>query len=75
MKVLNYPLDGKPAQGGTFTESRNKSGRYFDDNQVTNAKICLVLNHLIGLEPSKTQKQRESARKVRRKILRKQIYQ
>ena len=75
MKVLNYPLDGKPAQGGTLTESRKKSGRYFDDYQVTNAKICLVLNHLIGLEPSKTQKQRESARKVRRKILRKQIYQ
>ncbi|MEZ9783425.1 hypothetical protein BCV08_10705 [Vibrio breoganii] len=73
MKVLNYPLDVKPAQGGTLTESRKKSGRYFDDYQVTNAKICQVLNHLIGSEPSKTQKQRESARKVRSKILRKQI--
>ncbi|MFA0000033.1 type I-F CRISPR-associated protein Csy2 [Vibrio lentus] len=73
MKVLNYPLDVKPAQGGTLTESRKKSGHYFDDYQVTNAKICQVLNHLIGSEPSKTQKQRESARKVRSKILRKQI--
>ncbi|WP_210447518.1 type I-F CRISPR-associated protein Csy2 [Vibrio crassostreae] len=73
MKVLNYPLDVKPAQGRTLTESRKKSGRYFDDYQVTNAKICQVLNHLIGSEPSKTQKQRESARKVRSKILRKQI--
>ena len=73
MKVLNYPLDVKPAQGGTLTESRKKSGHYFDDYQVTNAKICQVLNHLIGSEPSKTQKQRESARKVRGKILRKQI--
>ncbi|KPM00812.1 type I-F CRISPR-associated protein Csy2 [Vibrio splendidus] len=73
MKVLNYPLDVKPAQGGTLTESRKKSGCYFDDYQVTNAKICQVLNHLIGSEPSKTQKQREIARKVRSKILRKQI--
>ncbi|PMG18450.1 type I-F CRISPR-associated protein Csy2 [Vibrio splendidus] len=73
MKVLNYPLDVKPAQGGTLTESRKKSGHYFDDYQLTNAKICQVLNHLIGSEPSKTQKQRESARKVRSKILRKQI--
>ncbi|MEZ8241349.1 type I-F CRISPR-associated protein Csy2 [Vibrio splendidus] len=73
MKVLNYPLDVKPALGGTLTESRKKSGHYFDDYQVTNAKICQVLNHLIGSEPSKTQKQRESARKVRSKILRKQI--
>ncbi|CAK1735390.1 type I-F CRISPR-associated protein Csy2 [Vibrio crassostreae] len=73
MKVLNYPLDVKPAQGGTLTESRKKSGHYFDDYQATNAKICQVLNHLIGSEPSKTQKQRESARKVRSKILRKQI--
>ncbi|NAZ97210.1 type I-F CRISPR-associated protein Csy2 [Vibrio toranzoniae] len=67
MKVLNYPLDVKPAQGGTLTESRKKSGHYFDDYQVTNAKICQVLNHLIGSEPSKTQKQRESARKILRK--------
>ncbi|MEZ8615781.1 type I-F CRISPR-associated protein Csy2 [Vibrio splendidus] len=73
MKVLNYPLDVKPAQGGTLTESRKKSGHYFDDYQVTNAKSCQVLNHLIGSEPSKTQKQREIARKVRSKILRKQI--
>lgn len=73
MKTLNYPLDVKPARGGTLPESRKKSGHYFDDYQVTNAKICQVLNHLIGSEPSKTQKQRESARKVRSKILRKQI--
>ncbi|WP_102402121.1 type I-F CRISPR-associated protein Csy2 [Vibrio cyclitrophicus] len=73
MKVLNYPLDVKPAKGGTLTESRKKSGYDFDDYQVTNAKICQVLNHLIGSEPSKTQKQRESARKVRSNILRKQI--
>ncbi|WP_373937533.1 hypothetical protein L0990_09500 [Vibrio kanaloae] len=73
MKILNYPLDVKPAQGRTLPESRKKSGYYFDDYQVTNAKICQVLNHLIGSEPSKTQKQRESARKVRSKILRKQI--
>ncbi|CAH7393359.1 conserved hypothetical protein [Vibrio chagasii] len=73
MKALNYPLDVKPAQGRTLPESRKKSGHYFDDYQVTNAKICQALNHLIGSEPSKTQKQRESARKVRSKILRKQI--
>ncbi|MEZ9179851.1 type I-F CRISPR-associated protein Csy2 [Vibrio cyclitrophicus] len=73
MKVLNYPLDVKPAIGGTLPESRKKSGHYFDDYQITNAKVCQVLNHLIGSEPSKTQKQRESARKVRSKILRKQI--
>ncbi|NOH99067.1 type I-F CRISPR-associated protein Csy2 [Vibrio sp. 99-70-13A1] len=73
MKALNYPLNVKPAKGGTLPESRKKSGHYFDDYQVTNAKICQVLNHLIGSEPSKTQKQRESARKVRSKILRKQI--
>ncbi|NOI76981.1 hypothetical protein F0224_14925 [Vibrio coralliilyticus] len=73
MKTLNYPLDIKPAKGGTLPESREKSGHYFDDYQVTNAKVCQVLNHLVGSEPSKTQKQRESARKVRSKILRKQI--
>ncbi|MDH5934441.1 type I-F CRISPR-associated protein Csy2 [Vibrio splendidus] len=73
MKVLNYPLEAKPSKGGTLTESRQKSGHYFDDYQVTNAKIRQVLNHLIGSEPSKTQKQRDSARKVRSKILRKQI--
>ncbi len=73
MRVLNYPLGVKSAKGGTLTESRKKSGHYFDDYQVTNAKICQVLNHLIGSEPSKTQKQREGARKVRSKILRKQI--
>ncbi|MCG9582067.1 hypothetical protein L1D13_05275 [Vibrio tubiashii] len=73
MKTLNYPLDVKLAKGGTLPESRKKSGHYFDDYQVTNVKVCQVLNHLIGSEPSKTQKQRESARKVRSKILRKQI--
>lgn len=73
MKALNYPLDVKSAQGGTLPESRKKSGHYFDDYQVTNAKVCQVLNYLIGSEPLKTQKQRESARKVRSKILRKQI--
>ncbi|WP_318433837.1 type I-F CRISPR-associated protein Csy2 [Photobacterium leiognathi] len=73
MKVLNYPLGVKPAQGRTLPDSRKKSGHYFDEYQVTNAKFCQVLNHLIGLEPSKTQKQRESARKVRSEILRKQI--
>ncbi|MBF4443911.1 hypothetical protein EA908_28580, partial [Vibrio anguillarum] len=41
--------------------------------QVTNAKICQVLNRLTGSEPSKTQRQRERARQVRSKILRKQI--
>ena len=49
MKALNYPLEVKPSKGGTLTESRKKSGHYFDDCQVTNAKICQVLNHLIGL--------------------------
>ncbi|MFN1616834.1 type I-F CRISPR-associated protein Csy2 [Vibrio rotiferianus] len=73
MKTLNYPLDVKPAKGGTLPESRKKSVHYFDDYQVTNAKICQVLNHLIGSETSKIQKQRESARKVRSKILRKQV--
>ncbi|WP_261882807.1 type I-F CRISPR-associated protein Csy2 [Vibrio pelagius] len=73
MKALNYPLDVKSAQVGTLPESRKKSGHYFDEYQVTNTKICQVLNHLIGSEPSKTRKQRESARKVRSKILRKQI--
>ncbi len=73
MRVLNYPLGVKSAKGGTLTESRQKSGHYFDDYQITNAKICQVLNRLIGSEPSKTQKQRERDRKVRSKILRKQI--
>lgn len=73
MRVLNYPLGVKQAKGGTLTENRQKSGHYFDDYQVTNAKICQVLNRLIGSEPSKTQRQRERARKVRSKILRKQI--
>lgn len=73
MKILNYPLGVKPAQGGTLPDSRIKSGHYFDDYQVTSAKICQVLNRLTGSEPSKTQKQRESDRKVRSKILRKQI--
>ncbi len=73
MKALNYPIDVKLAQGKTLAESRKKSGHYFDDYQVTSAKICQVLNHLIGSEPLKIQKQREGARKVRSKILRKQI--
>ncbi|MEZ8822877.1 type I-F CRISPR-associated protein Csy2 [Vibrio amylolyticus] len=73
MKALNYPLDVKPVANKTLAESRNKNGHYLDDYQVTNHKICQVLNHLIGSEPSKTQKQRESSRKVRSKILRKQI--
>ncbi|EGQ9105699.1 CRISPR-associated protein Csy2 [Vibrio cholerae] len=73
MRVLNYPLGVKQAKGGTLTENRQKSGHYFDDYQVTNAKICQVLNRLIGSEPSKTQRQRERARQVRGKILRKQI--
>ncbi|MCS0352230.1 hypothetical protein ND920_11535 [Vibrio ordalii] len=73
MRVLNYPLGVKQTKGGTLTASRQKSGHYFDDYQVTNAKICQVLNRLTGSEPSKTQRQRERARQVRSKILRKQI--
>ncbi|MBF4327679.1 hypothetical protein EAY16_20575, partial [Vibrio anguillarum] len=68
-----YPLGVKQTKGGTLTASRQKSGHYFDDYQVTNAKICQVLNRLTGSEPSKTQRQRERARQVRSKILRKQI--
>ena len=73
MKVLNYPLDVTPSVNATLSASRKKSGQYLDDYQVTNHKICQVLNRLIGSESSKTRKQRESARKVRSKILRKQI--
>ncbi|WP_114784330.1 type I-F CRISPR-associated protein Csy2 [Vibrio tetraodonis] len=73
MKVLNYPLNVKSVRGGTLPERREKSGQYFDDYQVTNQKTCQVLSHLIGSEPLKTKKQRESLRKVRSKILRKQI--
>ncbi|KLV09227.1 hypothetical protein ABT56_03270 [Photobacterium aquae] len=73
MKALNYPLDVKSVAEQTLAASRNKSGKYFDDFQVTNYKICQVLNRLIGAEPLKNQKQREKARKVQSKILRKQI--
>ncbi|MCC2524999.1 type I-F CRISPR-associated protein Csy2 [Vibrio coralliilyticus] len=73
MKVLNYPLDVKPSANKTLSASRKMSGEYLDGYQIINTKICQVLNNLIGSEPSKTQKQRESARKVRSKILRKQI--
>ncbi|NUW71707.1 hypothetical protein HOP38_04220 [Vibrio mediterranei] len=73
MKVMNYPLEIKPTQQATLAASRNKSGRYLDDYQVTNYQICQVLNRMIGAEPLKTKKQRDKARNVQSKILRKQI--
>ncbi|MEZ9936189.1 type I-F CRISPR-associated protein Csy2 [Vibrio breoganii] len=73
MKVLNYPLGVKSVRGETLPENRKKSGNYFDDYQITNAKICRVLKNLVGSEPLKIHKQREKARKVRSGILRKQI--
>ncbi|MEZ9906367.1 type I-F CRISPR-associated protein Csy2 [Vibrio breoganii] len=73
MKVLNYPLEVKSTLNQNLHSSRKKSGHYLDDYQVTNHKICQVLKSLTGAEPLKTNKQRDRARKVRSKILRKQI--
>lgn len=78
MKVLNYPLDVESISNDllakqTLVASRQKSGRYFDYYQVTNAKICETLNRLTGAEPLKTHKQRAKARKDQSKILRKQV--
>ncbi|SON49916.1 type I-F CRISPR-associated protein Csy2 [Vibrio tapetis] len=73
MKVLNYPIGARLNSEKTLSVSRQKSGRYFDDYQVTNSKICKVLSHLIGAEPLKTHKQRTKARKDQAKILRRQI--
>ncbi|NOH84237.1 hypothetical protein F0249_10465 [Vibrio sp. 03-59-1] len=73
MKAMNYPLEVKLAPEANLAASRNKSGRYFDDYQVTNYKICQVLNRLSGAEPLKTKKQRDKARNVQSKLLRKQI--
>ncbi|MCJ2375541.1 hypothetical protein LNL84_01685 [Vibrio sp. ZSDZ34] len=73
IQVMNYPLEVKPIPQGTLAASRNKTGRYLDDYQVTNYQICQVLNRMIGAEPLKTKKQRDKARNVQSKILRKQI--
>ncbi|RTZ23090.1 type I-F CRISPR-associated protein Csy2 [Vibrio penaeicida] len=73
IKVLDYPLGVKSNLNKTLNVNRQKSGRYFDDYQVTNSRICQVLNHLIGVRPLKTKKQRERARLVQSRILRKQI--
>lgn len=78
MKVLNYPLDIDVYENRTeskqiLSASRQRNGRYFDDYQVTNIRICEVLNRLTGAEPLKTHKQRMKARKDQSKILRKQV--
>ncbi|CAK4068598.1 type I-F CRISPR-associated protein Csy2 [Vibrio sp. 16] len=73
MKIMNYPLGVKSTLNGTLATNRNKTGRYFDDYQVTNHQVCLVLSRLTGSEPLKTNKQRDKARNVQSKILRKQI--
>ena len=78
MKVLNYPLDisskvNRASSEQTLGASRQRNGRYFDDYQITNIRICEILNRLTGAEPLKTHKQRLKARKDQSKILRKQI--
>ncbi|AHI99022.1 type I-F CRISPR-associated protein Csy2 [Vibrio parahaemolyticus] len=78
MKVLNYPLDISPKVNRASSEqtlgaSRQRNGRCFDDYQITNIRICEILNRLVGAEPLKTHKQRVKARKDQSKILRKQI--
>lgn len=73
MKVMNYPLGLKTTRENTLAVNRNKTRRYFDDYQVTNYRICQVLNRMIGREPLKIKKQRDKARYDQSKILRKQI--
>ncbi|MDR9827923.1 type I-F CRISPR-associated protein Csy2 [Vibrio sp. FNV 38] len=73
MKTMSYPLGVKPTLKGTLAANRNKTGRYFDDYQVTNHQVCQVLSRLTGSEPLKTKKQRDRTRNVQSKILRKQI--
>ena len=73
VQVLDYPLGVEFNPDQTLVASRQKKGRYFDDYQITNLKICQVLSHLVEIDPLKTQKQRDRARKVQTNILRKQI--
>ncbi|GAB7219664.1 hypothetical protein VcTj87_14850 [Vibrio comitans] len=73
MKVMNYPAGLKTTRENTLAVNRNKTRRYFDDYQVTNYRICQVLNRMIGCGPLKVKKQRDKARHDQSKILRKQI--
>lgn len=73
MKALNYPVGVKPKLEQTLSSSRKRSRCYFDDYQLTNAKTCQVLDHLAGVSPLKTDKQRQKARQDQTKIIRKQI--
>jgi CRISPR-associated protein Csy2 len=66
-------VDAKCAANRTLATSRQKSGAYFDDYQITNFNICQILNRLIGVQPLKTRKKRNKARQDQSKILRKQI--
>ncbi|MDF2152877.1 type I-F CRISPR-associated protein Csy2 [Vibrio sp. CAU 1672] len=77
MHALNYPLDvpsstNRPSRK-TLVESRLETGRYLDNFQMTNERICKVLSRLSGAEPLRTHKQRIKARNDQSKILRKQV--
>lgn len=73
MRVLNYPLRVTGNSGNTFVSSKNKTGAFFDDYQLTNAKFCKVLNHICGAEPLTGAKQQRRVRHYQLRIARKQI--
>ncbi|MBR9872936.1 MAG: hypothetical protein GYB23_01580 [Vibrionaceae bacterium] len=78
MQVLNYPLDvpsstNRSTLRKTLADSRLASGRYFDDFQLTNERICKVLSRLTGTETPTTHKRRIKSRKDQSRILRKQV--
>ncbi|MGO2323936.1 type I-F CRISPR-associated protein Csy2 [Vibrio casei] len=73
MKALHYPLGLNKDPKSTFSASRNKTGKWFDDYQLTNRKFCKVLSHLCGSESLHTAKKQQRARHFQLRIVRKQI--
>lgn len=73
MKALHYPLGLNKDPKFTFSASRNKTGKWFDDYQLTNRKFCKVLSHLCGSESLHTAKKQQRARHFQLRIVRKQI--
>lgn len=73
MKLLYYPIGARHHPHASLLDSRQYHDRYFDNFQITNPRLHSVLEHLAGIRPLKSQKERTHVRQHQVKILRKQI--
>lgn len=73
MRLLYSPLGVRSKCGARLVDSRNRTGRYFDDYQLINKCVCSVLAHLCGHNPALTREERAHHRKYQLRILRRQL--